>query len=277
MNKTYTIKELEKISSIKAHTIRIWEKRYNLLKPLRTDTNIRLYSEQDLKKLLMVVILYKYGMRISKISQLTYTRLQELVLNLKIPSSAQTTIIEQLMLGITDFNQKFIDEILTKEIINTGIENSFEKVIYPFLRKVEMLWLTDIISGIHYDFTFNQISRFLWQNLKFIPQSHFKKHYITIVPPNSHTMPYLIYTAFILNKNHNKITFIGATYDLSGLLASKKFSKNIFLTVYNYMYKDFYKRLINSDHYITLIDLSEEAEFPRLPNLKIVNKICELT
>ncbi len=276
MNKTYSINDLERISSIKAHTIRIWEKRYNLLSPKRTDTNIRLYSEQDLKKLLMVVVLYKKGMRISEIARLTFTRLQELVLDIKIPSEAQSTIIEQLMLGVTDFNQKFIDDIIIKEIINTGIENTFEKTIYPFLRKVELLWLTDIISGLHYDFAFNQLSRFLWQNLKFSPVTYYKNHYIAMVPPGSHTMPILIYFSFILNKLQNKITFIGPTQDVSELVSSKKFVHDSFLTVYNPLHNSFYKRLIASNHKIVIVDLAEEAELPDSPNLKIINKISQI-
>ena len=276
MNKTYSINDLERISSIKAHTIRIWEKRYNLLSPRRTDTNIRLYSEQDLKKLLMVVVLYKKGMRISEIAKLTFTRLQELVLDMKIPSEAQSTIIEQLMLGVTDFNQKFIDDIIIKEIINTGIDNAFEKTIYPFLRKVELLWLTDIISGLHYDFAFNQISRFLWQNLKFSPQTHYNNHYIALVPPNSHTMPILIYASYVLNKLKNKITFIGPTYDLTELLTSKKFARDIFLSVFSPMHNNFYQKLISTDHKVLLVDLASEAEFLPHPNLTVVHSLQEL-
>ncbi len=270
MNKTYSINDLERISSIKAHTIRIWEKRYALLSPKRTDTNIRLYSEQDLKKLLMVVVLYKRGMRISEIARLTFTRLQELVLDLKIPSNAQSSITEQLLLGTTDFNQKFIDDIIIKEIINNGVETAFEKTIYPFLRKVELLWITDIISGLHYDFAFNQISRFLWQNLKFTTLTQYNKHLIAITAPNSHTMPILIYFSYLFNKQGNKITFIGPTQDLTELFKSKKFAGDTFLTVYNPLVHEFYELLIKSRHKIILIDLASEAPFDSNENLKII-------
>ncbi len=276
MNKTYSINDLERISTIKAHTIRIWEKRYNLLSPQRTDTNIRLYTEQDLKKLLMVVVLYKKGMRISEIAKLTFTRLQELVLDMKIPSAAQSTIIEQLMLGVTDFNQKFIDDIIIKEIINTGIEHAFEKIIYPFLRKIQLLWLTDIISGLHYDFAFNQISRFLWQNLKFTPVTYYNKHYIVIAPLGSHTMPVLIYSAYMFNKHKNKITFIGPTNDVTELTRSNKFTKDAFLTVYDPLHNDFYLRLLQSGHEVVIIDLDGEAEFTPTGKSQIIKHINEI-
>ncbi len=276
MNKTFSINDLERISSIKAHTIRIWEKRYNLLTPQRTETNIRLYTEQDLKKLLMVVVLYKQGMRISEIAQLSLTRLQELVLDMKIPAEAQSTIIEQLMLGVTDFNPKFIDDIIIKEIINTGIENTFEKTIYPFLRKVELLWLTDILSGLHYDFAFNQISRFLWQNLKFTQVTYYLTHYIAIVPPMSHTMPILIYFSHILNKNKNKITFIGPTNDVTDLILSKKFANDVFLTVYNPLNNLFYQKLLDSGHKVIMIDLAGEYDSTNYPNLRIITAVGEM-
>ena len=222
----------------------------------------------------MVVVLYKKGMRISEIARLTFTRLQELVLDMKIPSEAQSTIIEQLMLGVTDFNQKFIDDIIIKEIINTGIEHTFEKTIYPFLRKVELLWLTDIISGLHYDFAFNQISRFLWQNLKFTPVAYYDQHYIAIVPPGSHTMPILIYSSFILNKHKNKITFIGPTNDITELISSKKFLRDSFLTVYNPLHNPFYIKLLESGHKTVIIDLAGESEFQvESSNLRVINNI----
>jgi len=166
MERKFTISQLEKITGIKAHTIRIWEKRYNILQPKRTETNIRNYDEQDLKKLLMIVALYKRGMRISELAKLPKERLQELIQSYQLPSESQTVEVEQLLIAITDFNQQYFESLIVREIINNGTENTMEKIIFPFLQKVEVLWLTDVLTCLHYDFAFNQVTKFLWQNLK---------------------------------------------------------------------------------------------------------------
>ena len=67
----YSIKELEQLSGIKAHTIRIWEKRHKIIAPSRTPTNIRTYSDDDLKKIINVSLLNNYGIKISKIAKMS--------------------------------------------------------------------------------------------------------------------------------------------------------------------------------------------------------------
>jgi DNA-binding transcriptional MerR regulator len=274
MSKTYNITELEKISGIKSHTIRIWEKRYNLLTPKRTPTNIRYYDEQDLKKLLMVVILYKNGMKISEIANLPIHRLQELVLSFKMPEAAQTPIVEQLLLAITDFNQSFLNDILIKEIINHGIEAAFERVIFPFLQKVGLLWLTDVTSCLHLNFAHSQVSRFLWQNLKF--QNIYSKHcYLAFAPQNSLTIPLLIYFSFILNRFNKPTTFLGQIYNIADVINMDKFKDCTLMTVYKRFNKDFYEPLKQTHHKVLLIDLDNQSEDFENENITVIRSFDE--
>lgn len=276
MSKTYNISELEKITGIKAHTIRIWEKRYNLLTPKRTSTNIRYYDEQDLKKLLMVVILYKNGMKISEIASLPLSRLQELVLSFKMPSLAQTTTVEQLLLAITDFNEAFLNDILIKEIINQGFEAAFEKIIYPFLQKVCLLWLTDAASCLHLNFAHSQISRFLWQNLKFEQINSTQPGYLTFAPLNHHAIPLLIYFSFLLNRRQKPTTFLGQVYNLGDILTTDKFRGNTLVTIYKHINRDFLEPLKYTDMKTIIIDLEEEAtDFAENPNVILIHSFDE--
>ncbi len=259
MGQTYNITDLEKISGIKSHTIRIWEKRYNLLNPKRTPTNIRYYDEQDLKKLLMVVILYKNGMKISEIANLPLHRLQELVLSFKLPEAAQTPIVEQLLLAVTDFNQNFLNEILVKEVINRGIESAFEDVIFPFLQKVGLLWLTDVASCLHMNFAHSQVSRFLWQNLKF--QNIYEKPcYLTFAPQNSLAVPQLIYFSFLLNRYNKSTTFLGQIHSTIDIINTDKFRDCILMTIYKRLNRDFYEPLKQARNKVILIDLQQNYE-----------------
>ena len=99
---SYSIKELENLSGIKAHTIRIWEKRYNLIEPSRTDTNIRYYCDKDLKRLLNVAILNRQGIRISEIAKLSDDKLAERVVNMATDTGDAERNIEQLVIAMID-------------------------------------------------------------------------------------------------------------------------------------------------------------------------------
>ncbi len=99
---SYSIKELENLSGIKAHTIRIWEKRYGIIKPARTDTNIRYYCDNDLKRLLNIAILNRYGMRISDISKLSDSEMTEKVINVSSDSSNAESNIENLIVAMVE-------------------------------------------------------------------------------------------------------------------------------------------------------------------------------
>ncbi len=136
----YSIKDLEKISGVKAHTIRIWERRYHIVVPQRTETNIRLYSDSDLKRLLNIAILNKNGYKISQIARLGDDSLKERVLDLCLDTKNAGIQIESLMLSMLELNEGKFNNALTQSIMKRGFENTVEKILFPFLDKVGVLW-----------------------------------------------------------------------------------------------------------------------------------------
>jgi DNA-binding transcriptional MerR regulator len=136
----YSIKDLEVLSGIKAHTIRIWEKRYNLLSPERTDTNIRLYTDDDLRKILNVAIVVKHGSKISKVAKWGEEELKEKVLLVTGGETSESDYVDRLMLHMINFdNIKFIR--LTEEIINNlGMEEAVSKIFFDFFVKIGTYW-----------------------------------------------------------------------------------------------------------------------------------------
>lgn len=148
----YSIKELERLSGIKAHTIRIWEKRYNILSPSRTDTNIRFYGDQDLKKLLNLSFLNRHGEKISKISNLSDTEIYDKVLKLSEEVDDTESYLEQLTICMIEMNEAKFERLLSGYILKLGFEQTVLTIVFPFLKRVGILWLSDNINPIQEHF-----------------------------------------------------------------------------------------------------------------------------
>ncbi len=142
----FSISNLEDLTGIKAHTLRIWEKRYDLLTPSRTASNIRVYTETDLKKLLNVAILNNYGMRISKIVQLSDDEIQEKVLEVSKSECDHEILIESLLLAMVTIDERRFEQVIGTSIRRFGLEDAMVEVIYPFYHRLGVLWLSGSIN-----------------------------------------------------------------------------------------------------------------------------------
>jgi len=154
---TYSIKDLEKLSGIKAHTIRIWEHRYHLIEPGRTDTNIRYYSDNDLVKLMNVSVLNQNGYKISKISQLNNSQISEIMLNLNNELPSLSTQTESLVMAMVEVDERHFNHLFDKTVANLGFENTIEQLLFPFLERIGVLWLAGSINPAQEHFITNLI------------------------------------------------------------------------------------------------------------------------
>jgi DNA-binding transcriptional MerR regulator len=136
---SFTIKDLENLSGIKAHTIRIWEQRYDFLKPCRTCTNIRYYSNDELKKILNVSLLNKYGFKISHINKMDGQELKEKILTLTQTEARQEKLINDLIQYMVDLDIDSFEDIIDDHIESRGIEKTIIQIIFPFLDKIGIL------------------------------------------------------------------------------------------------------------------------------------------
>lgn len=153
----YSIKELEQLSGIRAHTIRIWEKRHNLVNPKRSQTNIRFYSDDDLKKIINVSVLNNHGVKISKIANLSPEEINKKVSELSESKNSVEIYIEQLILAMIDMEEERFEEILGSLSLKFGFERTLLEIVYPFLEKIGVLWLTDNITPAQEHFIANLI------------------------------------------------------------------------------------------------------------------------
>ena len=168
----YSIKDLENFTNIKAHTIRIWEQRYKLLTPKRTDTNIRYYSESDLKKILNINLLYTNGLKISKIAALSETQIIEQAKEI----IQQTTDdfrseLDDLTVAILDFDKVEVRKILDNSFKELGLLPMYMGIIVPLLKKIGELWQVNSIEVIHEHFFSNLYRGFLMSKIDHLPDT----------------------------------------------------------------------------------------------------------
>ncbi|WP_159520447.1 MerR family transcriptional regulator [Sunxiuqinia indica] len=157
----YTIKDMETLSGIKAHTIRIWEKRYGLLEPQRSTTNIRYYSDNELRKLLNVSMLVKHGYKISKVSNYENGQIQKEVLKLNEKSLPSESMIDQLVVHMVNFDHKSFEDLLLQQIDQIGFEETFMENIFPLFEKVGIYWQIGTIFPAQEHFVSNIIRELL--------------------------------------------------------------------------------------------------------------------
>ncbi|WP_187263810.1 MerR family transcriptional regulator [Pontibacter beigongshangensis] len=153
----YSIKELEHLSGIKAHTIRIWEQRYQILEPSRTDTNIRYYDDEDLKWLLNISLLNEKGIKISKIAKMSKSEVAQMVQHLSEQSYEFDHHINGLITSMLDLDEALFDKVLSTATLQLGFQQMMQEVVYPFLKKIGILWQTGNISPAHEHFISNLI------------------------------------------------------------------------------------------------------------------------
>lgn len=154
---SYSIKELEKLSGIKAHTLRIWEKRHRIIEPQRTSTNIRFYTDEDLKKIINVSTLNNHGYKISHIANMSYDEMRKHILELSDSSNELDLQIDQFVVAMIDMDEDKFEKLLSNLILRFGFEKTILEIVYPFLEKIGVLWLTGNINPAQEHFISNLV------------------------------------------------------------------------------------------------------------------------
>jgi len=228
MTTQYSIKDLERISGIKAHTIRIWEKRYKILHPKRTETNIRYYCDEDLKRLLSISVLVNNGHKISKLASLRNEDLGHKIIELNnLQSPEHSGQIENLIVAMIDIDEVKFENVLNNSIIKIGFEETLFQVIYPLLNKIGILWQIGTITPVHEHFISNLIRQKLFVALDSLSSKNSaKSQTVLLVLPHweLHDIGLLVYNYLIRKKGHQTI-FLGQGLPLNDLKSIRKLIK----------------------------------------------------
>jgi len=224
----YSIKDLEKISGIKAHTIRIWERRYNLIEPQRTATNIRYYNDEDLKRILNVSILNQNGYKISKIAQMSDVQLRDRVIDLCLDTHNSDVQIESLLVAMLEMEESKFSNVLTNSIIKQGFESTVETILFPFLDRIGILWQAGTINPAQEHFISNLIRQKLivaidTEMQNFIPKAD--KTIVFFLPENEMHEIGLLFYSWVARKEGYNVVYLGAsvpTKDLNVVVEVRK-------------------------------------------------------
>lgn len=227
---SFTIKDLENLSGIKAHTIRIWEQRYSFIKPERTDTNIRYYSNEELKKILNVALLNKYGYKISHIDKMKEGEIREKILSLNQTEAQQERIVNELIQSMVDIDIEKLEMVLDKYIQARGIERTITQIIFPFLEKIGILWLTNHINPAQEHLVTNVIRQKLIVGIDSIVTAlKVNKTVLLFLPEGEYHELGLLFMYYLLKSRGVTTIYLGASIPLKDVEYVVKLKKPDYL------------------------------------------------
>ena len=215
----YFIKDIENITGIKAYTLRIWEQRYGMLVPKRTETNIRYYEEDDLKYMMNIAILNANGIKISRIAQMDREEVQQKTLSISENNSGHQSQISALSSAMFDFDEREFNKILSINILQLGMEQTTTNIIFPFLQHVGVLWLSGSIHIAHEHFITNLIKQRMFvaiDQLNILPSKDAKKYLLFLPNGENHELS-LLFASYLLRANGKNVIYLGTSTPLDDL------------------------------------------------------------
>ncbi|QMU29422.1 MerR family transcriptional regulator [Adhaeribacter radiodurans] len=230
----YSIKELEQLTGIKAHTIRIWEMRYGILKPKRSETNIRTYDDDDLKHILNVSLLNQNGFKISKIACMTSCQIGDAILGLSENKEECPHQISGLVSAMVEMNEERFDKILSTVILQKGFEATVNLLVLPFLKKIGVLWQTGNINPAHEHFVSNIIRQKFIVAIdgQIIPSGSNVPRFILFLPEGELHELGILFMQYLLRSRQIRVLYLGQNLPLADLIkAYEGFQPNYLGTI----------------------------------------------
>lgn len=214
----FTIRDLENLSGIKAHTIRIWEKRYNFLKPKRSGTNIRYYTSDELKTLLNYALLNKNGYKISAIADMSPEMIGEIVLSLNSFQARHERLINSMLHAMVELDSELFEKVVNDYIAENGIADSVRFLLFPFLQRVGILWLTDHVRVAQEHLVSNIIRQKLIKGIEDIDINYPTANTVVLFLPDGeyHELG-LLYVHYLLKTKGINTIYLGADVPVAEL------------------------------------------------------------
>ncbi len=231
----FSIKDLENLSGIKAHTIRIWEKRYNILEPIRTETNIRTYDLASLQKLLNVVLLNSYGYKISRIAELTTEKIALLVREIISEKNSNNHALNAFKMAMINFDQALFLNTYTNLLSEKSFREVFYEVIIPLMNEIGLLWQAGTISPAQEHFISYLIKQKLLINtekVQILEPTRNDKVFVLYLPENEIHELGLMYLNYEILLNGYKTIYLGESVPIESLKDMKKYFDNIIYISY---------------------------------------------
>jgi len=208
---TYSIRDLEKISGIKAHTLRVWEQRYAILDPKRTETNIRYYEEDDLRLLLSISMLNNNGYKISKIAKMDKKEIHEICQSLFEVTEEHENQVNALTLSMIDMDEDRFEKIISNNTLRYGFEETMVKIINPFFERVGILWQTGTIRPAQEHFISNLVRQkvIVAIDAQVVPKGPEVPRYLLFLPEHELHELGLLFASYLLRSRGNRVIYLG--------------------------------------------------------------------
>jgi DNA-binding transcriptional MerR regulator len=215
----YSIKDLEKLSGIKAHTLRIWEQRYGIIVPERTPTNIRYYTDVDLKAILNVALLNRNGVKISKIASMTRGQISEQVSSVSEVSFEHSTQLDALTISMIEMDEYKYDKIISSNINQIGFERTMMEVIHPFLDRLGVLWITGSINPVQENFMSYLIRQKIIVAIDSLPlmKSKGTRKFLLYLPEGETQELSLLFMYYLLKSRKYQVIYVGQNISIDDL------------------------------------------------------------
>lgn len=220
IKQNFSIKDLEHLSGVKAHTIRIWEKRYNILTPNRTDTNIRTYDINNLQKILNVTFLNEHGYKISRIAKLKEDEITSMVKNVAASSSPQHRAINAFKVSMINFDEDLFNDTYNKLLETKNFRNIFHQIFLPLLNEIGLLWQTATINPVHEHFLVGLIKQKLYLNIALLERTQLYKDdslYVLFLPENEIHDLGILFLNYELNYNSRRTIYLGPSMPIKDM------------------------------------------------------------
>jgi DNA-binding transcriptional MerR regulator len=247
----YSIKDIETLTGVQAHTIRIWEQRYGLIEPHRTDTNIRYYTDDQLKYILNIAFLNHKGMKISKLASMKHEDINNEIEKLYDTVNSEDANIHGLQSAMIDFNKVKFEKIFSNCILKHGVLKTMSDIIIPFMQKIGAMWVTGSVNPAQEHFITNLIRKKILVAIDgIIPEKNpNSKRFILYLPEGEfHEIP-LLMAYYILKSQHHDALYMGASLPLIDLKSAINFVEpDIVLTMITIPMQDF-----TMDEYFNII------------------------
>ena len=255
----FSIKDLENLSGIKAHTIRIWEKRYNVLEPMRTETNVRLYDLASLQKLLNITLLHDYGYKISKIASYPEEEIPVLVREIISEKSAKNHAISAFKMAMMNFDQELFFTTYAQLLSEKSFKEVFYQVFIPLMTEMGLLWQSDTISPAHEHFISYLIKQKLLINtekLQVLRPTKTDKVFVLSLPMNEVHELGLMYLNYETLLHGYKTIYLGESVPIESLTDLKKHFESIVFVSYLTVQPD--KDSVNDYVHRMITELADE-------------------
>lgn len=227
--KSYQIADLEHLSGIKAHTIRIWEKRYNLIEPDRTSTNIRMYDDKQVRKLLNVSTLLAGGLKISKIAALNESAIHKAIMDLQVENEGDAialSFVNDLTASMLTFSELAFEKTFSAAVTRFGVFEAMIQVFYPFLNKVGLMWIIDNSMPVQEHFASSIIRRKLMASTDALPINAKKgRKFILMLPPDEWHEIGLLFSNYIIKVKGGETIYLGQNVPYENVAAVLNYTK----------------------------------------------------